>query len=68
MSKSSVCPKKSAKKSDTTDRNGVAMEFYIGYSAMGPCDVDYAASQVGKVVALAKAALNIHAQQKPPPN
>lgn len=37
-----------------TDRDGMGMEFYIGYSAMGPWNVDYAASQVSKVVARAQ--------------
>lgn len=43
-----------------TDQEGMAMEFYIGYSAMGPWNVDHAASQVSKVVTLARAAHNIH--------
>lgn len=53
----------------TTDCIGMAIEFYIGYSAMGPWNVDYAASQVSKVVARAKAAQKIHAYtRKKQPN
>ena len=45
-----------------TDSDGMAMEFYIGYSAMGPWNTRYAASQISKVVARAKAAQNVHRQ------
>ena len=43
-----------------TDRDGMAMEFYIGYSAFGPWNVKQAVANVSKVVARAKAAHKIH--------
>ena len=44
----------------STDRDGMGMEFYIGYSAMGPWSVDHAASQVSKAVSRAKAMQKVH--------
>ncbi|MEE9304246.1 MAG: hypothetical protein V3U84_10740 [Thiotrichaceae bacterium] len=43
-----------------TDRDGVAIEFHIGYSAMGPWNTNYAASQMSKIIARANAAQKIH--------
>ena len=33
-----------------TNRDGVAIEFHIGYSALGPWNPDFAASQMGKII------------------
>ena len=39
-----------------TERNGMAMEFYIRHSAMGPWNVDEAAANISNVVRRAEAA------------
>lgn len=43
-----------------TDRDGMAISFRIRWSSLGPWDIDYAASQVSKVVARANAAAKVH--------
>ena len=42
-----------------TERDGMAMEFYIRHSAMGPWDVDEAAANISNVVRRAEAAKKI---------
>ena len=44
------------------DWEGMTVEYHIGYSALGPWDVDTAASNMSKAVARAKAAQKIHQQ------
>ena len=42
------------------DWKGIAIEYYIGYSAMGPWDAQTAAANVSKAVARMKAAKRVH--------
>lgn len=40
--------------------DGAAIEYYIGYSALGPWDTQTAAGNISKAVARMKAAKNVH--------
>lgn len=44
------------------DWRGMSAEYHIGYSALGPWNVDDAASNISKAVARAKAAQAVHNQ------
>ncbi|MES2662105.1 MAG: hypothetical protein V4629_02260 [Pseudomonadota bacterium] len=45
-----------------TDRDGVAIEFHMGYSALGPWNPDFAASQMGKIIERTEAMQKIHGE------
>ena len=45
-----------------TQRDGMALSFRIGYSALGPWDADTAASHASEIVERAKAARRVHNQ------
>ncbi len=46
----------------TPDWNGMTVEYHIGYSALGPWNVDEAAKNIRRAVAQAQAAKKIHNQ------
>lgn len=47
-----------------TDREGMAIEFHIGYSALGPWSVQEAAGRMQEVVARTEAMKKIHGSKR----
>ena len=44
-----------------TERDGVAIEFHIGHSAMGPWNTNHAASQMSEIIKRIQAMKKVHA-------